>query len=668
MRESDWREVKKKKRPERNTTANTNETTYFVSNVPKDAKKAEIRSVFTKFGRLTDVFMGTNRGKNGKYYVFIRFTEVEDTQELDNRLHGIIFRGRTLEVNLAKHRRKDLPRTHTQQHTLQTNHKRYEPQPRTNFDKKFRDQRSYAQVMNNEAKNQPMNPPPPPPPIPSAQPLGPWRKPITIWQEAQTHEWLRKTSLIGEASSLTHLGHLPKLLRTWNGARIGVSYLGEMRVLLEFDNSVAAREFQDNKDRWKEYMNWIDEGEKVDIGSDRVAWIRIVGLPLHLWGKRNFAAITKEFGKTIAPFEAFTERVDLSCVKIGILTEKRLRINEEMFLNIVGQLLKIDEFGNDVNVDDVINPILGNKKKTVEDLSKEEPEEGEIREEEAQQPLPKTVEIEEIEVDEESGGIPETPMDDVQPLIEEIEDDKEPGDIPEFPLNDGHDGENMVDMSEIGATASTSMPVGESVIGTDTRDDTLAVGSTHGNYNYSGISIPTEMQSPPQKMAALMTDENLCTPVKARGGGTQKLTFVSNNKNCNQAGLLDGLPLGGFGPFPLTFHPGLSNTPSLPPELNVALGKRKRNLTGGINGARLNIPSMPPLTEKNNHTPDHLPLTMPVEEINHEATINTKPINSTEVESNPETEQPSIWGSENTPHLDERNNAINSMTEEEITV
>lgn len=45
-----------------------------------------------------------------------------------------------------------------------------------------------------------------------------------------------------------------------------------------------------------------------------------MGIPLHLWGESNFAKITKGYGTTIAPFDELPNRVDLSCVKIGILT------------------------------------------------------------------------------------------------------------------------------------------------------------------------------------------------------------------------------------------------------------------------------------------------------------------------------------------------------------
>lgn len=54
--------------------------------------------------------MGDKVGKNGKYFAFVRFEEVEDAKELENKLNGMELRGNKLEVNLAKHKWKEPPR------------------------------------------------------------------------------------------------------------------------------------------------------------------------------------------------------------------------------------------------------------------------------------------------------------------------------------------------------------------------------------------------------------------------------------------------------------------------------------------------------------------------------------------------------------------------------
>nr|KAJ0203968.1 hypothetical protein LSAT_V11C500292530 [Lactuca sativa] len=128
-----------------------------------------------------------------------------------------------------------------------------------------------------------------------------------------------------------------------------IKYIGGLRVLILFDHSVAAKEFMENRCRWKDHMKWLRSGEKAETHAERVAWIRITGLPLHLWGQSNFELITSAYGKTIAPFKDIPHRIDLSHVKIGILTKRKTRINEEVTAKFEGKeyRLGIIEFDED---------------------------------------------------------------------------------------------------------------------------------------------------------------------------------------------------------------------------------------------------------------------------------------------------------------------------------
>ncbi|CAH1416400.1 unnamed protein product [Lactuca virosa] len=183
-----------------------------------------------------------------------------------------------------------------------------------------------------------------------AYPLGPPLPiPVTLHHEPATHSWLRKISLVGEAASLDHLGHLPKLLLAKGETCVEVKFIGGLMVLMLFDHSVAAKEFMVSEHRWKDYLKWVRWGDKVETHEERVAWVRIMGLPLHLWGQRNFRIITEGFGKTIAPYEDIPHRVDLSHVKIGLLTTRRTRINDEIHAAFEGKVYKLGiiEFDED---------------------------------------------------------------------------------------------------------------------------------------------------------------------------------------------------------------------------------------------------------------------------------------------------------------------------------
>lgn len=88
-----WKEVRRRKTAEKRGSETT---TFFVTNVPRDATKREIYEAFIRFGRLTDVFMGLRKGKNGRYYAFIRFTDVKNVKHMENQLDGTVVRGTRL--------------------------------------------------------------------------------------------------------------------------------------------------------------------------------------------------------------------------------------------------------------------------------------------------------------------------------------------------------------------------------------------------------------------------------------------------------------------------------------------------------------------------------------------------------------------------------------------
>ncbi|CAI9299123.1 unnamed protein product [Lactuca saligna] len=100
--------------------------------------------------------------------------------------------------------------------------------------------------------------------------------------------------------------------------------------------------------------------------------------------RRNFRSITDGFGRTIAPFEDIPHRVDISHVKIGLLTSRRTRINDEIQASFEGKIYKLGiiEFDEDWFPFKFDPSEDGNEKTVSEDEMAEqndEREEGEIR-------------------------------------------------------------------------------------------------------------------------------------------------------------------------------------------------------------------------------------------------------------------------------------------------
>ncbi|CAI9271455.1 unnamed protein product [Lactuca saligna] len=149
--------------------------------------------------------------------------------------------------------------------------------------------------------------------------------------------WLTKSTLIGEAKSLEHLGHMPTLISIHSEHRPSAKYLGGMLALISFDSTVAAREFLENETNWKDTFKWMKMGSTAVTKSECITWIRIVGLRIQLWNNSNFSAIGEKFGKIVVPIDHITNRIELSVVKLAILTNKLTKINEEIQVEADGR-------------------------------------------------------------------------------------------------------------------------------------------------------------------------------------------------------------------------------------------------------------------------------------------------------------------------------------------
>ncbi|CAH1417735.1 unnamed protein product [Lactuca virosa] len=101
--------------------------------------------------------------------------------------------------------------------------------------------------------------------------------------------WIQKSTLIGVALSIDHLGHLPALMSIYNDKVADVKYHGGMMGRLSFDSNVEAGVFLENKRNWENMFKWLRLGKELDnIQFERVAWIRIVGLPIKYWSEHIF--------------------------------------------------------------------------------------------------------------------------------------------------------------------------------------------------------------------------------------------------------------------------------------------------------------------------------------------------------------------------------------------
>ncbi|CAI9285547.1 unnamed protein product [Lactuca saligna] len=118
-------------------------------------------------------------------------------------------------------------------------------------------------------------------------------------------------------------------------------YLGVLRIAIHFDCSIDAIAFLEDKSRWKGWFIWLVRANQHEQKDERMAWLKILGVPLNLWDEDNFKLIASRFGKVINPFDNIYGRRDYSMGKVGILTSEKYWINSEVTMKSNGKEFQV---------------------------------------------------------------------------------------------------------------------------------------------------------------------------------------------------------------------------------------------------------------------------------------------------------------------------------------
>ncbi|KAI3511170.1 hypothetical protein L1887_18314 [Cichorium endivia] len=143
--------------------------------------------------------------------------------------------------------------------------------------------------------------------------------------------------LIGEAYNLDHLSTFHEYM----DVGLKIKYLGGLTLALDFGNSIKAKQFLSDINRWKNWFKTLQDGDVGEIQYERIACLKIVGLPITLWDEENFSRIASKYGRVVNPFNFIYNRADWSMGKVGVLTSRRSWINEEVSVMANGRIFHV---------------------------------------------------------------------------------------------------------------------------------------------------------------------------------------------------------------------------------------------------------------------------------------------------------------------------------------
>ncbi|MFS7964942.1 hypothetical protein Hanom_Chr08g00756291 [Helianthus anomalus] len=135
---------------------------------------------------------------------------------------------------------------------------------------------------------------------------------------------LHDVTVVGKAADLDTLVDFDHLLRIVWTVYSKLQYLGGLYILLSFEDSVAAKKFLKAKTVWGLWFSKLELWSAQSLPLERVAWLKILGVPLHILDSDVLASISGLFGKVLHVPKNLVDDQDLSFKRVGILVEEEL--------------------------------------------------------------------------------------------------------------------------------------------------------------------------------------------------------------------------------------------------------------------------------------------------------------------------------------------------------
>ncbi|KAJ0835336.1 hypothetical protein HanRHA438_Chr16g0754061 [Helianthus annuus] len=153
---------------------------------------------------------------------------------------------------------------------------------------------------------------------------------------------------------------LDQLLRIAKVDFSNIQYLGGLSILITLVNKDVAKKFIEARDVWGPWFSKLDIWEGQSMPFERVAWLRLLGVPLHLVDSDVVKMVGEEFGKVLHVPKSFGGEKDLSMGRNGVLVGEVERIKEFVSIRWKNRRFRIlVEEELDVWVPDCLGVVVG---------------------------------------------------------------------------------------------------------------------------------------------------------------------------------------------------------------------------------------------------------------------------------------------------------------------
>ncbi|KAJ0759799.1 putative RNA recognition motif domain, nucleotide-binding alpha-beta plait domain superfamily [Helianthus annuus] len=309
-------------------------TKYFVTNLPQGCTPWEVSEFVKVFGEVYGVYIARKKDKVGNRFGFISFKDVRDAKELEKVLNGTKMGNSKLRVNIAKFAAENSGMcggsVQDKGKGVSKEHNGIAQQV-SGLGQAFGNQgggRLFCDLFKKESDSKGSSSR-----MDGCSGSASGNRVLVVPDRTSAFKDSFGVSVVGRTVDLETLVDFDKLLRIAKVPYSRIQYLGGLSLLISFVDEAAAKCFLENRDVWGPWFTKVEVWKGQTLPMERVAWLRLVGIPLQLLDIDVFSLIGGLFGKVLHYPKSLDDDLDLSLVRVGVLAGEASRIKEVISLS-----------------------------------------------------------------------------------------------------------------------------------------------------------------------------------------------------------------------------------------------------------------------------------------------------------------------------------------------
>ncbi|PWA48326.1 RNA-directed DNA polymerase, eukaryota [Artemisia annua] len=325
-------------------------TKFYVSNFPNGCTPWEVKEFFGHFGEVVGSYIAKKRDKEGNRFGFISFRKVSNVVDMEKRMNGTKMGCFRLKVNIARFAVENVGLKELEVRVDRKQDKHDRPKE-WKHDKQEVDWQSkgpghsshpgvglsYRAVLGGKTFKDAS---------PSVMPVC---RSIIVPDNVVAFYDIRGRALIGKVRNLKTLTSMKQICEDNLVGGFNIVYAGGLSLLLNFHEKEDAVEMLLNKEVWSKWFSDLVLWEGQAMPFERVAWLKIHGVPINLATDEVYDDISSLFGKIVFPSHLCLDDGDISVGFVGILVGDGKIINDSVDLKWANKVFRTwitEEKGN----------------------------------------------------------------------------------------------------------------------------------------------------------------------------------------------------------------------------------------------------------------------------------------------------------------------------------